>query len=237
MLETAHNAFEAAGYDRETLKGTKTGVFVGSLSPDWRQTLTEHTAYSGTGSALSIIANRISYVLGLLGPSMAVDTACSSSLVAMHLALQSIRSGECDMALVGGVQTILSVTPFINGCKARMLSPDAHCKAFDAGADGYVKAEGCGALVLKDLAAAQRDGDRILALVRGSAVNQDGRSANLTTPYGPSQTALIEQALQNAGVSPDDAHRWATRSKWPRFERPSPARPERHSSARSTLGL
>ncbi|KAB2576010.1 Phthiocerol/phenolphthiocerol synthesis polyketide synthase type I PpsC [Lasiodiplodia theobromae] len=204
MLETAHRAFAAAGYDKDALKGSKTGVFVGSLSPDWRQVLTEHTAYSGTGSALSIIANRVSYVLGLVGPSMAIDTACSSSLVAMHLALQSIRAGQCEMALVGGVQTILNVAPFINGCKARMLSPDAHCKSFDASADGYVKAEGCGALVIKDLAAARRDGDRILALVRGSAVNQDGRSANLTTPYGPSQRALMEQALQGAGVSPDD---------------------------------
>lgn len=156
MLETAYRAFTAAGYDKTKLRDTDTGVFVGSLSPDWRQVLTEHTAYSGTGSALSIMANRISFILGLLGPSMTVDTACSSSLVAMDLACQHIRSGRCKMALVGGVQTILSNSPFINGCKARMLSPEAHCKTWDAGADGYVKAEGCGAIVLKDLAAAER---------------------------------------------------------------------------------
>lgn len=156
MLETAYRAFVAAGYDPSRLKDTKTGVFVGSLSPDWRQVLTEHTAYSGTGSALSIIANRISYQFGLLGPSMAVDTACSSSLVAMDLALQQILSGRCDLALVGGVQSILSSFPFINGCKARMLSAKGHCHTWDAAADGYVKAEGCGALVLKDLAAAER---------------------------------------------------------------------------------
>ncbi|KAH8749885.1 thiolase-like protein, partial [Diaporthe sp. PMI_573] len=206
MLETAYRAFAAAGYEPSRLKDTNTGVFVGSLSPDWRQVLTagELTAYSGTGSALSIMANRISYFFGLLGPSMTVDTACSSSLVAMDLALQNIASGRCTMALVGGVQSILTNSPFINGCRARMLSPKGHCHTWDAGADGYAKAEGCGALVLKELAAAERDGDNILAVVRGSAVNQDGRSANMTTPYGPSQQAVIRQALQNAGVTPDE---------------------------------
>jgi acyl carrier protein len=158
MLETAYRAFAAAGYEPSRLKDTNTGVFVGSLSPDWRQVLTagELTAYSGTGSALSIMANRISYFFGLLGPSMTVDTACSSSLVAMDLALQNIASGRCTMALVGGVQSILTNSPFINGCRARMLSPKGHCHTWDAGADGYAKAEGCGALVLKELAAAER---------------------------------------------------------------------------------
>ncbi|MFL7871902.1 MAG: condensation domain-containing protein, partial [Anaerolineales bacterium] len=159
-------------------------------------------AYAGTGNAHSIAANRLSYVFDLRGPSMAVDTACSSSLVAAHLACQSLRSGESDLALAGGVNLILTPELTITFSQARMLSPDGHCKTFDAGANGYVRGEGCGVVVLKRLSDALRDGDNILALIRGSAVNQDGRSNGLTAPNGLAQQDVIRYALADAQVSP-----------------------------------
>ena len=159
-------------------------------------------AYAGTGNAHSIAANRLSYALDLRGPSIAIDTACSSSLVAVHQACQSLRSGECDLALAGGVNVILTPDLTIAFSQARMMSSDGHCKTFDAAADGYVRGEGCGLVLLKPLSAAQRDGDTILAIIRGSAVNQDGRSNGLTAPNGPSQEAVISVRCTMPGIDP-----------------------------------
>ena len=158
--------------------------------------------YFASGTAHSIASGRISYLLGLQGPSVSVDTACSSSLLAVHLACQSLRLGECDMALAGGVNLILSPNGTIAACQTRMLSPDGRCKTFDAGADGYVRAEGCAVVVLKRLSDAKANGDNILAIIRGTAANQDGRSNGLTAPNGSAQEAVIREALANAGVKP-----------------------------------
>ena len=159
-------------------------------------------AYLGTGNAHSTAAGRISYLLGFTGPCMAVDTACSSSLVALHLACSSLRNRESDVALAGGVNRLLSPIHSINFCKARMLSADGRCKTFDIGADGFVRSEGCGVVVLKRLADARRDGDNILALIRSSAIDQDGQTSGLTVPHGPAQQAVIRQALQVARLTP-----------------------------------
>src|SRR5262249_42732915 len=145
-------------------------------------------------------SGRLSYVLGLQGPSVSVDTACSSSLVAVHLACQSLRAGECALALAGGVNLILGPEIHITLSKAPMMAVDGGCKPVGAPADGFVRAEGCGVVVLKRLSDALADGDRIRAVIKGSAVNQDGRSSGLTAPNGPSQEAVIRAALRNAGV-------------------------------------
>lgn len=206
LLEVSWEALENAFIPPESLSGSRTGVFVGISSYDYSQLQFDDPeridAYAGTGNAHSIAANRLSYLLDLHGPSMAVDTACSSSLVAAHLGCQSLRTGESDLALVGGVNLILTPELTITFSQARMLAPDGHCKTFDASADGYVRGEGCGVVVLKRLSEALRDGDNILALIRGSAVNQDGRSNGLTAPNGLAQQDVIRQALDNAGVAP-----------------------------------
>ncbi|MCP4657482.1 MAG: polyketide synthase, partial [bacterium] len=206
LLEVAWEALENAGRPPETLAGGRTGVFIGISCDDYartRQDRGDHIdAYSAPGAAFSMAANRLSYQWDLRGPSMAVDTACSSSLVAVHQACQSLRRGECDLALAGGVNLILSPGWSISFTKARMLSPDGRCKAFDADADGYVRGEGCGVLVLKPLADAQRDRDDIVAVLKGSAVNQDGRTNGLTAPNGLSQEAVIAEALADARVEP-----------------------------------
>jgi malonyl CoA-acyl carrier protein transacylase len=207
LLETAWEALENSGQPPAQLSGSKTGVFIGMCSSEYAQAAWHHDrmeidAYWGTGNAHSIASGRLSYLLGLQGPSMSVDTACSSSLVAVHLACQSLRSGECSLALAGGVNLTLTPTTSMSFSNARMLSPDGRCKTFDASADGYVRGEGCGVVVLKRLADAVADGDRILALIRGSAVNQDGPSSGLTVPNGPAQQAVIRQALANGGVEP-----------------------------------
>jgi acyl transferase domain-containing protein/acyl-CoA synthetase (AMP-forming)/AMP-acid ligase II/acyl carrier protein len=208
LLEVAWEALEHAGQAPERFSGSQTGVFVGISSNDYAQLqyndIEQIDAYSGTGNAHSIAANRLSYLLDLRGPSMAIDTACSSSLVAVHLACQSIRNGECDMALAGGVNLILTPELTITFSQARMMSEYGRCRTFDDEADGYVRGEGCGVVVLKPLSAAVRDGDNILALIRGSAVNQDGRSNGLTAPNGPSQEAVIRQAQRNAGVMAEE---------------------------------
>ena len=188
--------------------GRSVGVFVGISSSDYSQHLAnraeaEIDAYLATGNAHSVAAGRLSYSLGFTGPSLGVDTACSSSLVAVHLACQSLRNQECEVALAGGVNHILSPAFSINFSKAHMLAPDGRCKAFDAAADGFARGEGCGVVVLKRLSDVIAQGDNILALVRGSAVNQDGRSGGLTVPNGPSQQAVIRQALANANVRPE----------------------------------
>ncbi|MBF0551461.1 MAG: type I polyketide synthase, partial [Deltaproteobacteria bacterium] len=207
ILEVTWEALEHAAIAPDSLAGSRTGVFVGIWGDDYAQRLAgrhpnDIDAYMALGVAHSVACGRLSYLLGLKGPSLAVDTACSSSLVAFHLAVQSLRLGESDLALAAGVNLLLSPAYSINFAKARMLSPDGRCKTFDATADGYGRGEGCGVLVLKRLTDAEADRDRILAIIRGSAVNQDGRTSGLTAPNGPAQQAVIRQALDNAGVSP-----------------------------------
>ena len=206
LLEVSWEALEHAGTAPADAGGSPTGVFVGLTNSDYyRQLFTnvpDIDAYFASGTSASAAAGRLSYTLGFRGPSLAVDTACSSSLVAVHLACRSLRANECERALAGGVNLILSPELNVACSKARMLAPDGACKTFDASADGYVRSEGCGMLVLKRLSQAQRDGDRILAVIRGSAVNQDGRSSGLTVPYGPSQEAVIRAALADAAVDP-----------------------------------
>ena len=208
LLEVAWEALESAGQVPAHLLGSNTGVFIGIGSNDYAQVHMQSAdpadidVYFGTGNTGSAAAGRLSYVLGLQGPSMSIDTACSSSLVAVHLAGQSLRAGECNLALVGGVQVMLSPATSIFLSRARALAADSACKTFDARADGYVRGEGCGVVVLKRLSDAQRDGDPILALVAGSAVNQDGRSAGFTAPNGLAQQAVIRAALAQSGIDP-----------------------------------
>ncbi|MCU1242344.1 MAG: Non-ribosomal peptide synthetase [Candidatus Acidoferrum typicum] len=207
LLEVGWEAFENAGQTQESLAGSRSGVFVGILSHSsdyyWMQLadLNGVDVYTSTGTAHSIMANRLSYQFNLQGPSMAVDTACSSSLVAVHLAIQSLRNRECDLALAGGVHVLLAPQNTVVLTKLNMMSPDGHCKAFDSRANGFVRGEGCGLVVLKRLEDAVADGDHILAIVRGSAVNQDGRSNGITAPNGLSQKALLRDALKNGGVN------------------------------------
>ncbi|MDB9527375.1 SDR family NAD(P)-dependent oxidoreductase [Oscillatoria sp. CS-180] len=208
LMEVAWEALEHAGVVPDQWSGRPVGVFVGISSNDYSRYLLQRPeadvdAYLATGNSHSAAAGRLSYNLGLTGPSLAVDTACSSSLVAVHLACQSLRHRECDAALTGGVNRLIAPEFSINFSKARMLAPDGRCKTFDAAADGFARGEGCGVVVLKRLSDAIADGDNILALIRGSAVNQDGRSGGLTVPNGPSQQAVIRQALENADVQPD----------------------------------
>ncbi len=206
LLEAAWEALEDAGQAPGSLSGSSTGVFVGISTSDYAQmALTSLAggaidAYASTSAAFSVAAGRISYLLGLQGPSIALDTACSSSLVAVHLAAESLRLGDCRMALVGGVNLVLSPLATVALCQMRMMAPDGRCKTFDASADGYVRGEGCGLVVLKRLGDARKDRDRILAVIRGSAVNQDGRSGGLTAPNGAAQEAVIRRALANGRV-------------------------------------
>ncbi|GAA6621631.1 type I polyketide synthase [Scytonema sp. NUACC26] len=206
LLEVTWEALENAGIVPESLAGSQTGVFIGISNADYHRLLYKDLsrieAYSGTGTASSIASNRLSYVLNLSGVSVAIDTACSSSLVAVHLACQSLQTGESNLCLVGGVNLILSPEPTITFSQAQMMSPEGRCKTFDTSADGYVRGEGCGVIVLKRLCNALRDGDNIQAIIRGSAVNQDGLTNGLTAPNGPSQQAVIRQALEKAGVIP-----------------------------------
>ncbi len=210
LLEIAWEALEDAGVAPHTLREVATGVFVGIGIDDYAKrqlrwgdpTLID--AYTGSGNGLCFASGRLSYVLGTHGPSLSVDTACSSSLVALHLACQSLRNGECRLALAGGVNLMLSPESTLFLCKARALSPDGRCKAFDAAADGYGRGEGCAVVALKRLADAERDGDDVLAVVRGSAMNHDGRSGGLTVPNGEAQQAVIRAGLANAGVTADE---------------------------------
>jgi acyl transferase domain-containing protein/SAM-dependent methyltransferase len=210
LLEVAWEALEHAGQAPDALGGSPTGVFVGIGTSDYaelrlmRGDPAEIDAYLASGSSHSVASGRLSYLLGLVGPSLSIDTACSSSLVAVHLAVQSLRGRECRMALAGGVNVILLPEMLMTLSKARMMAQDGRCKAFDARADGFVRAEGCGFVALKRLADARADGDNVLALIRGSAVNQDGRTSGLTAPNGPSQEAVIRAALANARVEPSE---------------------------------
>lgn len=206
LLELAYESFEDAGYPMTRLAGTRAGVFVGiSINEYGFLQFGDHerlNGHSGTGNALSIAANRISYFFDLHGPSMAVDTACSSSLTAVHLACRSLRSGECDLALAGGVNVVLSPAHSIAFTKAGVLAPDGRCKVFDARADGYVRGEGGGLVVLKPLSKALADGDTVLAVIRGSAIHQDGRTNGLMAPSREAQEAVLRDAYRDAGVPP-----------------------------------
>ncbi|HEY9800292.1 MAG TPA: type I polyketide synthase [Leptolyngbyaceae cyanobacterium] len=208
LLEVTWEALENAGQAPDQLAGTDTGVFIGISNYDYGrlqfQQSTPANAYAGTGNALSIAANRLSYLLDLRGPSWAVDTACSSSLVAVNQACLSLQKGECQIAIAGGVNLILSPEMTVTFAQAGMLSPDGRCKTFDTDANGYVRGEGCGVVILKRLTDAYKDGDTILALIKGTAVNQDGRSNGLTAPNGLAQQAVIRQALAKAGIAPAD---------------------------------
>merc|ERR1719331_69883 len=210
LLEVTYEALYNAGDDRKSLMGTYAGVFVGQCNNDWGRInwgpsdTDKMNPFTGTGMSTSISANRISYTLGLKGPSMTIDTACSSSFVALDNAVQALRRGSCTLGIAAGVNLNLIPGPFIACCQANMLSPDGHCKTFDASADGYARGEGCGVVVLDLLGNAQKAGREILGVVRGSGVNQDGRAASLTAPNGPSQQELIAATLREAQVAPGD---------------------------------
>lgn len=209
MLETVWEGLERAGYAPANLRGSRTGVFVGVAANEYAHLLSAESVdkiepYFITGNALNAISGRVAFALGLEGPAVAVDTACSSSLVAVHQACQALHSGDCDLAVAGGVNVLLSPVTIIAASRARMLSPVGRCKTFDASADGYVRSEGCGILVLKRLSDAVRDGDRVCAVIPGSAVNQDGASSGLTVPNGGAQQRLINTALARAGLAGGD---------------------------------
>ncbi len=210
LLEMAWTAIEHSGTAPTELADTNTGVFVGLSTHDYlgmasdELTYPEIEAYMAIGTSNAAAAGRISHRLGLRGPSVAVDTACSSSLVAIHQACQALRLGECDLALAGGANVLLTPATMITFSHAHMLAPDGRCKTFDAAADGYVRGEGCGVIVIKRLADAIEDGDRIRAVIRGSAINQDGASGGLTVPNGVAQQRVIADALKRSDLAPRD---------------------------------
>ena len=210
MLETCWRALEDAGMDPDRLKGSRTGVYAGISNNEYRGLILDVSdiaepatnLYAVTGTSFNTAIGRVAFALGLEGPALALDTACSSSLVAIHQAASSLQRGEADLALAGGVHTILSGRLLEMRANAGMLSPDGRCATFDAAANGYVRGEGCGIVVLKRLAEAEAEGDRIWGVIRGSALNQDGASPGLTVPSGPAQEKVIEAALRAAGIPP-----------------------------------
>ncbi|NCS14069.1 MAG: SDR family NAD(P)-dependent oxidoreductase [Microcystis aeruginosa G13-12] len=206
LLETTWQALESAGQNPQKLRNSQTGVFIGCMTQDYAQLSYSPqaiNAYTGSGTSVSMAAGRLSYVLGLQGPSMTIDTACSSSLVAIHLAYNALLNGECDLALAGGVNIILTPIISLIESRAHMLAPDGHCKTFDESANGMVRGEGCGIVVLKRLSQAVKNGDQILAKIYGTAVNHDGPSSGLTVPNGQAQEKLLYQALKRANLKPE----------------------------------
>ena len=208
-LEVTWEALENAGIPPSTLKDSNTGVFMGICFNDYGQLIMQSgdisavDDYYSTGNHFSVAAGRISYFLGLKGPAMAIDTACSSSLVCVDNAVKHLRLGQCDTAIAGGVNLILAPESTINFCKSGMLAEDGRCKTFDESADGYIRSEGCGMIILKRLSDAKKDGNRILGIIRGVAINQDGASTGLTVPNAEAQQEVIEAALKNANVTAD----------------------------------
>ncbi|TYB85035.1 type I polyketide synthase [Oceaniovalibus sp. ACAM 378] len=210
LLEVTWEALEHAGIAPSSLSGSQTAIFVGMTAHDFAMRLAKFQAdrtadaYAASGSTHSIAAGRLSYFLGVHGPNFALDTACSSSMVAVHEAVRALRSGDADMALAGGVTLTLTPVGAILTSRARMMSFTGKCHTFDAAADGYVRGEGCAMIALKRLGDAQRDGDRIIAVIKGSAINQDGRSTGVTAPNGRAQVAVLRAALKDAGLEPSD---------------------------------
>jgi acyl transferase domain-containing protein len=206
LLEVTWEAMEYAGIPRERFVGSHTGVFVGVCTDDYitleRGDFKNIDIYLGTGGSPGSTAGRLAYTYGLSGPSAAIDTACSSSLVAVHQACTALQQGDCDMALAAGVNVVLHPGTAVAFSQANLLSPDGRCKAFDSRANGFVRSEGAGVVLLKPLAAALRDGDPVYAVVRGTASNNDGCSSPFMTPSRTGQAALLRQAYDRAGIAP-----------------------------------
>ena len=210
LLELTYEALENAGLKPSELRGSNTAVYMGQFMHDYEQLQVDAmgreliSSHSATGPSMTLTANRISYTFDFTGPSVALDTACSSSLVALDLACQAIVRGDSHVAIAGGVNILLRPEMTMSICKASMLSPDGRCKSFDASANGYVRSEGAGVVVVKKYSDALRDGDPILALIKGTGVNQDGQTNGITVPNGKAQKRLLETTLARANMAPSD---------------------------------